>query len=293
MYWAAFFAAFSLVSASSASEQTEQAISCNSQENVNDVLGVPDIDDYTSVLQVSLSVDKTRGSKAPTPNDGDEAVSAAGVDSITPNPEAQVEQATLDETMVVLGKAGDASFHRLQTSLHTGMTGLWKRLQKEPPYSNAFDFAIGLFVLCSVTTSFVACTLLAIRGQPVHGRRPRRCSAWRALFKVKPEEVKRIAQPLPEFHPAKQHSLQSSGLPRLQYKDLPLSEAGKQQQQRTLCAHYVPQSAEQILQEAERQAAQAAAACEAEGTVPLTEYRKMNHKEPVYELKSLVELEVG
>lgn len=282
MYCAAFFAAVTLVSATSRLPQTEQTKSseCGSYGSCTE--GDTGIDDYTSVLQVSLSVDKKRGTSKSSDYQADHA--QGGVDSITPNPEAQVEEATFDETMVVLGKAGDASFHRWQTSFHTGVQGFWKRVAHEP-HRSSFDTFASLFVFAAVTSSVVACTLLAIRGKASKSGRPRRCSALSRLFKVKPETVTRVAPPLPAFHPAKQlcdGGSSPSSFSRLPY--IQSTDFGKQQQR--ACSHNVPMTAEQILQEAERQAQVYA---EKKSTTAAGDKKTST----AYELKSPVELEVA
>jgi len=241
---------------------------CGSHRNGIDVSGDYGINDYTSMLQVFQAVDRTHGRTA-TPSKVDASKAASGTGT--------VEMAS--ETIAVLGRAGDASFHRLRTSFQTKFQtwceGLMKQMQMKPPYST-FDFAVALFVLASVTTSFITCTLLAVRGKASRHSRPRRCSALSRLLcmKVQPDTVDQVNRPLPAFHPAVSQHCQGQQPPRAPtyyVRETKLKEVTGLQQPRL--------SAEQILAEACRKAAEA------------TKVTKEHNAYAPRELKSFVDMD--
>lgn len=225
------------------------------------------IDDYSSMLQVHMSVD--RGTLSRTR--GPKAKPAAAKGPAEPSG-AAVEMATLEETIAELGRAGDVAqrnsewaFHKLWTYVQTNVTEWWKRLQMKQ--GSPFDFGVMLFALASISTIVILCSLLAIRGKTTRNSRPRRCGALIRLFKGRPEIVAPAPLPLPEFHPAKHHSsnLKQQVFPRQYSREGSLQEKLYNENKRLQRGIPIPR-AEQILLEGERQAqalqaASAAAEC--------------------------------
>lgn len=261
VYWAVSLEAVVLITATLAPQQAEQLdqslINKLSKCGAKNGRCIDVVDDYTSMLQVHLSIDRSRGS-APVVKKRANAPEAAPTPISTPSlTEGPVQMDALDETIAVIDSAGEASFHKLCASLQISAVEWWKRILLKQ--ASPFDLSVGFFMLVSVSTTVIACSLLAIRGKSVRNRGGR-CSLLRLLAcRGKPEVVARAARSLPEFHPAKHAAanLQRQSFSRYYSRD------NKHKETATADSRALPTSpqgpAAEILLEAERQAVQAAA----------------------------------